>query len=205
MRLFCLFRQSSMPIPLFILASQPRVPDAIISQAKANAVCQLLMLKTSEIISSYLKSEIANGSIPGAQYAIGENQQIVAEDALGLAVVEPEALPTTLDTIYDLASLTKPLVTALLVLKLVERRALDLDAPIDRYLNEFNHRDKREITITQLLTHTSGLPNWRPLYFEAASRSDVPAAISRILLEPTPSPASTEVIYSDLNYIILGF
>src|SRR5215510_1859839 len=205
MRLFCLFRQSSMPIPLFILASQPRVPDAIISQAKANAVCQLLMLKTSEIISSYLKSEIANGSIPGAQYVIGENQRIVAEDALGLAVVEPEAIPTTLDTLYDLASLTKPLVTAILVLKMAERQALDLDAPLARYLSEFNDKDKREITLLQLLTHTSGLPNWRPLYFEAESRTDVPAAISRILLEPAVSSASIDVIYSDLNYILLGF
>ena len=194
-----------MPIPLFILASQPRVPDAIISQAKANAVCQLLMLKTSEIISSYLKSEIANGSIPGAQYVIGENQRIVAEDALGLAVVEPEAIPTTLDTLYDLASLTKPLVTAILVLKMAERQALDLDAPLARYLSEFNDKDKREITLLQLLTHTSGLPNWRPLYFEAESRTDVPAAISRILLEPAVSSASIDVIYSDLNYILLGF
>ena len=163
------------------------------------------MSKTSEIISSYLQSEIANGSIPGAQYVIGENQRIVAEDALGLAVVEPEALPTTLDTIYDLASLTKPLVTAILVLKMVERQALDLNAPLARYLNEFNDKDKREITLAQLMTHTSGLPNWRPLYFEAKSRSDVPEAISRILLEPAVSSASNDVTYSDLNYILLGF
>lgn len=163
------------------------------------------MSKTSEIISSYLKSEIANGSIPGAQYVIGENQRIVAEDALGLAVIEPEALPTTLDTIYDLASLTKPLVTAILVLKMVERQDLDLNAPLTRYLSEFNDKEKREITLLQLLTHTSGLPNWRPLYFEAESRSDVPAAISRILLEPAASSASIDVIYSDLNYILLGF
>jgi serine-type D-Ala-D-Ala carboxypeptidase len=163
------------------------------------------MWNASDIISRYLEAEIANGSIPGAQYVVGENQQIVAEDALGLAVIEPESLQVTIDTIYDLASLTKPLVTALLVLKLVERDALELEAPVARYLNEFNDKDKREITLTQLLTHTSGLPNWRPLYFEADSRSDVPAAISRILLEPGILPPSAEVLYSDLNYIILGF
>jgi CubicO group peptidase (beta-lactamase class C family) len=162
------------------------------------------MSNPSDIISRYLEAEIANGSIPGAQYVVGENQQIVAEDALGLAVVEPESLPVTIDTIYDLASLTKPLVTALLVLKLVERGALELNAPVARYLNEFNNKNTPEITLTQLLTHTSGLPNWRPLYFDANSRSDVPAAISRILLEPEILP-SAEVIYSDLNYIILGF
>src|SRR5262249_51476338 len=169
MRLFSLFRQSSMPIPLFILASQPRVPDAIISQAKANAVCQLLMLKTSEIISSYLKSEIANGSIPGAQYVIGENQRIVAEDALGLAVVEPEAIPTTLDTLYDLASLTKPLVTAILVLKMAEPQGLDVEGPLRRHLSGFNGQRNRQVTLLQLLTHSVCLPNWGTRYFAGAA------------------------------------
>src|SRR5215831_13176035 len=81
------------PKSLLSLASQPRVPDAIISQARPLRLANLLMSKTSEIISGYLAGEIANGSIPGAQYVIGENQQIIAEDALGLAVIEPEALP----------------------------------------------------------------------------------------------------------------
>lgn len=160
------------------------------------------MPKSSHIISSYLQSEIARGSLPSAQYVIGENSRIIAEDALGLAVVAPEPIAATLDTIYDLASLTKPLVTALLVVRFAERGILDLNAPIARYLNEFNGNDKREIMLTQLLTHTSGLPNWRPLYIEAADRDDVPAAIARILQEPQPP---REVIYSDLNYILLGF
>lgn len=163
------------------------------------------MPNISDIISSFLQSEIARGSLPGAQYFAGEDLNIIAEDALGLAVVEPERIQTTLDTIYDLASLTKPLVTALLVVKFAERGRLDLNAPLARYLNEFNHKDKREITLTQLLTHTSGLPNWRPLYLEAKSRADIPAAIARILLEPQPSRASRDVIYSDLNYVLLGF
>jgi CubicO group peptidase (beta-lactamase class C family) len=131
--------------------------------------------------------------------------KIVAEDALGLAVVEPEHIPVTLDTIYDFASLTKPLVTALLVVRLAERGLLDMNAPLSSYLTEFNDKDKREITLTRLLTHTSGLPNWRPLYLEAENRAGVPAAIARILLEPQPNQAQTEVIYSDLNYVLLGF
>jgi len=163
------------------------------------------MPNTSDNISSFLQSEIALGSLPGGQYLVGEDLRIIAEDALGLAVVEPERTPTTLDTIYDLASLTKPLVTALLVVRLAERGELDLNGPLARYLNEFNDADMREITLTQLLTHTSGLPNWRPLYLEAEDRAGVPAAISRVLLEPQPPHAWTEVIYSDLNYILLGF
>lgn len=163
------------------------------------------MPNISDIISSYLQSEIERGSLPGAQYVVGEDLNIIAEDALGLAVVEPERIPATLDTIYDLASLTKPLVTAMLVVRLAERGVLDMTAPLARYLTEFNHNDKREITLTQLLTHTSGLPNWRPLYLEAQTRADAPAAIARILLEPQPPHFSREVIYSDLNYILLGF
>lgn len=163
------------------------------------------MADSSEIISSYLQSEIAHGSFPGAQYVIGEGRQIVAEDALGRAVIDPEIIPVTLDTIYDLASLTKPLVTALLVVRFAERGLLDLNAPLARYLSEFDDQDKREITLAQLMSHTSGLTNWRPLYLEAQTRADVPDAISRILLEPQQPKGPPEVIYSDLNYILLGF
>ena len=82
------------------------------------------MPKKSEIISSYLQSEIARGSFPGSQYIIGEDQEVIAEDALGFALIEPERVPATLDTIYDMASLTKPLVTALLVVSLASSRPL---------------------------------------------------------------------------------
>jgi CubicO group peptidase (beta-lactamase class C family) len=163
------------------------------------------MPKSSDIITSFLEYEIAQGALPGGQYLVGENLQIIAEDAVGLAVVEPERIPATLDTIYDLASLTKPLITALLVVRFAERGVLDLAAPLARYLDEFNDEDQREITLSQLLTHTSGLPNWRPLYVEAQDRADVPAAIARTLLEQPPVSSSSEVIYSDLNYILLGF
>src|SRR6185503_707976 len=125
------------------------------------------MSKISKNISSFLQTEIARGSIPGGQYLVGEEQQIIAEDAQGLAVVEPERIPASLDTIYDFASLTKPLVTALLVVRLAERGLLDLNAPLADYLREFDAEAKRKITMMQLLTHTSGLPNWRPLYLDA--------------------------------------
>ena len=79
------------------------------------------MPNRSDIISGFLESEIERGSIPGAQYLIGEELQVIAEDALGLAVIEPERIPATIGTIYDFASLTKPRFTALLVVKFAER------------------------------------------------------------------------------------
>lgn len=160
-------------------------------------------MRNSEIISGYLQSEITRGSFPGAQYAIGEDQEIIAEGAIGCALVEPERVPVTIETIYDMASLTKPLVTALCVMRLAERSILDLRAPLDAYLREFE--DKREITLFQLLTHTSSLPNWLPLYLETQDRADVPAVIARILRDSYPAGAARDVIYSDLNYILLGF
>ena len=125
------------------------------------------MTRTSSSISTYLESEITRGAFPGAQYAIGEAGDIVFEAALGHAVVEPERIAATPDTIYDLASLTKPLITALLAVICDERGLWDLRAPAADYLSELR-QSKRRLTLIDLLTHTSGLPNWRPLYLETA-------------------------------------
>ncbi|HKQ05286.1 MAG TPA: serine hydrolase domain-containing protein [Blastocatellia bacterium] len=160
------------------------------------------MTRTSTRISTYLESEIARGAFPGAQYVIGEAGHIVFEAALGHAVVEPERIAATLDTIYDLASLTKPLVTALLAVILDERGLWDLRAPAADYLSELR-QCKRRVTLTELLTHTSGLPNWRPLYLETAQPAAVPAYIAG-LIDEVSGATMLPVVYSDLNYILLG-
>ena len=160
------------------------------------------MTRTSTRISTYLESEIARGAFPGAQYLIGEAGHIVFEAALGHAVVEPERIAATLETIYDLASLTKPLVTALLAVILDERGLWDLRAPAADYLSELRPC-KRRVTLTELLTHTSGLPNWRPLYLETAKPAEVPAYIAS-LIDEVSDAGLLPVIYSDLNYILLG-
>ena len=161
-------------------------------------------MSKSSNITNFLQTEIVRGSLPGGQYLVGEEGSIIVEDALGMAVIEPENIPATLNTIYDFASLTKPLVTALLVSIYLERGNLHLEAPLSSYLAEFSD-EAHEVTLKQLLTHTSGLPNWRPLYLEAQNRQDVPAAIARISREPQPPSSTKDLIYSDLNYILLGF
>jgi serine-type D-Ala-D-Ala carboxypeptidase len=162
------------------------------------------MTSSSKTVSEYLESQIARGAFPGAQYAIGEGRSIIHEGAVGLAVVEPERIPVTVDTIYDLASLTKPLVTSLLAVIHAERGVIDLSAAVNDYLDEFSDADKRRITLTELMTHTSGLPNWRPLYLEARTISDVPADIARLPACSRDSKAASGLVYSDLNYILLG-
>jgi len=112
------------------------------------------------------------------------------------------AIQATADTIYDLASLTKPLVTGLLCAQAVESSALVLEAVASRYLSEFNQSDKSSITIQQLLTHSSGLPAWRPLYLLTESSKDVLTAIAK---EPLQTKPGERVTYSDLGFIVLGF
>ena len=127
---------------------------------------------------------------------------MVFSDAIGDAVRDPEQHPATLETIYDLASLTKPLVTGLLCALLTERSALKIDDRVADHLAEFDRPDKRAITIRHLLTHTSGLPAWRPIYLLAADKA---AALSTIAEHPLEYAPDERVVYSDLGFIVLGF
>jgi CubicO group peptidase (beta-lactamase class C family) len=153
-------------------------------------------------ISSFLAERIAAGDFPSAAYLIAENGHELFADAFGNAVVEPQHIAATLDTIYDLASLTKPLLTGLLCARQIQRGALTLDTSVSQYVAEFDRVDKRAITVRHLLTHTSGLPAWRPLYLLAEGKPDrTLSAIASIDLEYKPG---TRVVYSDLGFIVLG-
>src|SRR5258705_275228 len=131
------------------------------------------------MIETFLQREIDLGSFPSAVYAVGASSGIEREGALGHAVAVPLRIPATLDTIYDCASLTKPLVTTTLALQ-----ELALDQRIHGY------------TVRELLTHTSGLRAWMPLY-----AYDDP--IAALLAEGPEHERGTRVVYSDLNFVLL--
>jgi CubicO group peptidase (beta-lactamase class C family) len=153
-------------------------------------------------INSLLADRIAEGDFPSAVYLAAEKGRVFFADALGSAVVEPQRIPATLDTIYDLASLTKPLITGLLCARRVEAGELTLDSSVSNYLQEFERTDKQNITIRELLTHSSGLPAWRPLYILAAGEPErTISVIADLDLEYRPG---TRVVYSDLGFIVLG-
>ncbi|MDX6612154.1 MAG: hypothetical protein QOD75_1340 [Blastocatellia bacterium] len=154
-----------------------------------------------EKISALMTERIAAGDFPSAVYLVAQKKQIVFSDALGRAVLEPEH-PATMDTIYDLASLTKPLITGLLCARLIELGELTLDSSLANYLGEFDRADKHSITVRQLLVHTSGLPAWRPLYVTSGGERE--AVLGAIAAEPPEQPPGTRVVYSDLNFIVLG-
>ncbi len=151
-------------------------------------------------ISNLLQKSIAAGDFPSAVYLVAEKGEIVLQDALGYAVVEPERIEATIDTVYDLASLTKVLVTGLLTAKMIENGAFPLDGRVGIYLAEFDIDGKRMITFSNLLTHTSHLPAWKPFYLLVSENSEVISKIGKIHLDFEQDA----VTYSDLNFISLG-
>ncbi len=156
----------------------------------------------NEQLSALLQEHIDAGEFPSAVYLVAERDEIVFTDALGHSVVEPYRVANKIDTIYDLASLTKPLVTTLLCSRRIERGELTLDSSVSHYLAECDRTDKQIITVRELLTHTSGLPAWRPLYVLTDDEPDRAAgAIANLEFEYKPG---TRVVYSDLGFIVLG-
>jgi CubicO group peptidase (beta-lactamase class C family) len=159
-------------------------------------------LRPQPQISQLLTGRVEAGDFPSVVYLVAEKGQAIFAEAIGDAVREPEPHRATLDTIYDLASLTKPLVTGLLCARLVQSGKLNINSPIADQLPEFARPDKQSITIEHLLTHTSGLPAWRPLYLLADNKEQVLEAIANQQLE---YKVGERVVYSDLGFITLGF
>ena len=152
-------------------------------------------------ISKFLQERIDAGDFPSAVYLVAEKGEIVMHDALGFAVVEPERIEARLDTIYDLASLTKVLVTGLLAARLVDQARVQLTDSVSIYVPSFNSNEKREITVKNLAVHNSGMMGWLPLYLFAASRLDV---LNEVSNRPLEYGIGTRIVYSDLNFIVLA-
>jgi CubicO group peptidase (beta-lactamase class C family) len=149
-----------------------------------------------------LAERIVAGDFPSAVYLIAERGVVAFAEALGDAVVAPQRIAASRDTIYDLASLTKPLITALLCARRVDAAELTLDSLVSDLLPEFDRPDKRMLKVGQLLTHTSGLPAWLPLYILTSGEPErALAAIADTDLEYQPG---ARVVYSDLGFIVLG-
>ena len=151
-----------------------------------------------EQISALLQQGISDEVFPGAVAVIAEKGKDIYHEAFGNRMVRPQLEAMRRDTIFDVASLTKPIVVATLVTLLAEDGILDVGDPVKTYLPEFNHE---EITLLHLLTHTSGLPAWRPVYLNVKSRDEVSPYLGRIGLD---YPIGQQVVYSCLGYILLG-
>jgi CubicO group peptidase (beta-lactamase class C family) len=164
---------------------------------------ELEMTGRFDAVDDLLRRAITSGEIPGAVLAVGRGREILHETVLGAADIDRDGAvrPMRLDTLFDIASLTKVVATLPAVLGLVASGAVALDEPVASYCARFAAANKATITVRQLLTHTSGLPAHRELW---RSHDDPASLLDAALAEPAEDPPSTVVRYSDLGFIALG-
>jgi CubicO group peptidase (beta-lactamase class C family) len=172
-----------------------------------------------------LDKAIESAQIPGAVILARMPRQDPATGALelmefdkvrGLAVVQPERIPMARDTIFDLASLTKPMATTTAVLLLVSEGRLELDAPVAKVLPAFAERDKEAVTLRQLLTHSSGLRPWRGFHELLLKKERKTAErligtpegrewiLDRVIRSGLVHEPGAAAVYGDLDFIVLG-
>jgi uncharacterized protein YbbC (DUF1343 family)/CubicO group peptidase (beta-lactamase class C family) len=152
-------------------------------------------------IDNLVGQAIAQKQIPGAVVEIGHGGHIVFRKAYGERSLEPEREAMTVDTVFDMASLTKPLMTATSIMQLCEEGKLSFNDPVAKYLPEFAANGKQDITVRQLLTHYSGLPP--DLSLEKPWSGKAEAYKQAFAVKPT-TPAGVRFVYSDINFIVLG-
>ncbi|MFZ5593504.1 MAG: exo-beta-N-acetylmuramidase NamZ domain-containing protein [Pseudomonadota bacterium] len=152
-------------------------------------------------IAGIVEQEIQVSNLPGAVIVIGHQGKVVYRHAFGNRMLKPETLPMTEDTIFDIASLTKPVATATAVMQLVEQGRLRLDDPITKYWPEFKTNGKENISVRHALTHYSGL---RAVLDVSKDWSGHDAAVKRVEAERPMLPPGSGFIYSDINFIALG-
>jgi CubicO group peptidase (beta-lactamase class C family) len=151
-------------------------------------------------IRGLLAACAAEGWMPGASWWVEARGMTCSRGAVGRAALVPRPEPLEEDTPYDLASLTKPLATALLALRAAEEGALDLGAPVAELLPELRGAPCGERNLLDLAVHRAGLPAWRPLYLGPSAAEGFLAQIA----DTPPAVPPGQTLYSDLGYILLG-
>ncbi|MCC7084499.1 MAG: DUF1343 domain-containing protein, partial [Pirellulales bacterium] len=152
-------------------------------------------------VDEAVAKSIADGQMSGCVVLIGRRGGIVFEKAYGDRAIEPRNEPMTTDTLFDMASLTKPVATAMAIMILVERGQMRLRDKVANYFPEFAKNGKQDVTVEQLLVHSSGLLPDNPLadYVDGWKSAEPKICELELLSEP-----GTKFKYSDVNFILLG-
>jgi CubicO group peptidase (beta-lactamase class C family) len=159
-------------------------------------------MKTADLL---MKQAISDNVFPGAVLLVSRDKRIVFNKAYGFADVFTKRAMTQ-DTIFDLASLTKPLATTLAVMMLIQEDKLGLEQKLGSILSSFKNSEKARIKIKHLLAHVSGLPDYKPYYLklgELPQEKRKSALKVFLLAEPLVAPIGERVLYSDLGFMIL--
>jgi CubicO group peptidase (beta-lactamase class C family) len=154
-----------------------------------------------EAADAVVERGVAERAFPGAVLAVGKDGSLVHLRAFGRLDYGPQAEEVRPDTIYDLASLTKVVVTTTTAMILVDEDRLDLDQPVCAFLPGFRGGAKDRVTVDQLLTHSGGIDSWRPLHLELKGYEECLRRIEALDLVYEPG---TKSLYSDLGLLLLG-
>src|SRR5580693_4336208 len=152
-------------------------------------------------VDAIIQQAIADGNIPGAVLIVGHNGKVIYRKAYGSRALEPKREPMTLDTVFDLASLTKVIATTTAVMQLVEQGKVRLNDPVAKYVPDFAQNSKDDVTVRQLLVHFSGLEP--DLDLKATWEGKQTAYGMAFADAPQEAPGS-RFTYSDVNFIVLG-
>lgn len=168
-------------------------------------------------VEEAMHEAVRSGVFPGAVLLVRAGKSFFYLRAFGERCVVPHRAPMREDTIFDVASLTKPLATTVAILLVVKQGKLRLDDCIGRFFPNFSVHGKAGITFRQLLSHCSGLPAWRPYYQDVLAEEQqkgrvnflgTPAArafvYQRIERERIEAPPGTRTLYSDVGFMLLG-
>ncbi len=152
-------------------------------------------------VDAIVKNAIERGHTPGAVVLIGHQGKVIYRKAFGNRSLEPTIEPMSVDTVFDMASLTKVMATTGSVMRMVQLGQIKLNDPVSRYIPEFAQNGKGEVTIRQLLTHYSGLRPDLDLKPEWTSQLE---AFRLASAEKLINPPGSTFVYSDINFIVLG-
>jgi CubicO group peptidase (beta-lactamase class C family) len=155
-------------------------------------------------VAGVLEKGISNRAYPGGVLAAGYRSELFVH-AFGRQTYAADSAKVTEQTIYDTASLTKPVVATTVAAMLAERGALELSAPVSRYLPDWScgadHSRRERVTVAHLLTHTSGLPAHKDYFAKTKSPDKI---LAQALAEPLTCEPGSKSVYSDIGFILLG-
>lgn len=179
----------------------PAVASAVLEVSPGQHAGELPALRDLPEVDALLEQAMRSGKTPGAVVIAGRRSGVMFRRAYGYRALAPERLPMTTDTIFDLASLSKPIVVGTLVQWLIEQGKLSLEDSVASHLRGFGVRGKQNLTIEQLLLHTSGLPPTNSLADYRGSSERARELTLRTWPEALPG---RRFIYSDVGFIALG-
>ncbi len=173
-----------------------------------------MYVSNKDPVLQLLREGIRKGIFPGAALCVSRRGSVRYDHALGKAMLEPNEIPLVTSALFDVASLTKPIVTTTAIMLLIGAGEIELDHPVSRFIPSFRRKDKEGITIRHLLSHSSGLPAHLPFYEELEAlrakgegpekgAESIRWVVERIA-ELEIGPIGQKAVYSDLGFMVLG-